>query len=107
MILDHQSPDEIIEIALSKSDKELDKVYHSIPSWVNRMYPDASLSDRIRLGFEHQQKIYSDTLLREMEETHKMRAFASWLVKNGGLDFMEQYFKFIVEHREKKNEPST
>ena len=77
-------------------EQELDEVFHALPDWVRAMYPDKSLAERVKLGFEHQQKIWTETFLSEVKDHEKTKSFLLFLVKTHGLDFSEEYWKFLI-----------
>jgi len=81
---------------MKSSEQQLDEVFHAIPEWVRQLYPDKSLAERVKLGFEYQQKTWTETYLAETKDHEKVKAFLLFLVKTHGLDFSEEYWKFLV-----------
>lgn len=83
------------------AEQELDRIYHAIPEWVHRQYPTHSLADRVRLGFESQQKMWTETFLREVKDHRTASDFSSYLTHTHGLDHTEQYWNFLMSRQKK------
>lgn len=77
-------------------EQELDDVFHALPDWVRSMYPDKSLAERVKLGFEFQQKTWTETFLSEVRDHEKVKAFLIFLTRSHGMDFGEEYWKFLI-----------
>lgn len=82
--------------SMTTSEQQLDKVYHSIPEWIHRLYPNKSLAEKIQMGFEYQQKTWTETFLREVKDHEKVKAFLLYLTKTHGMDFGQEYWNFLV-----------
>lgn len=78
------------------ADQELDRVYHAIPEWVHRQFPNLSLSEKIKLGFEHQQKTWTETFLREVRDREKANGFIIYLIRKNGLDLGQEYWNYLI-----------
>lgn len=105
MILDHETPEEKMESATLRLEQQLDKVYHAIPQWVNQMYHDCSLAERVKKGFEHQLKSWTDSYVREVQDHTKMREFCLFLCKKQGLDLTQEYWNFLISKDLEKASP--
>ena len=99
MILFGDTPNGFEEVRISpevKAEQQLDQIYHAIPEWVHRLFPDKSLAERVKLGFSHQEQYWANTL-RELHASLKLRQeFIAFLMENQKLDFMENYWKFLT-----------
>ena len=78
------------------AEQELDKIYHSIPEWVHRLFPNLSLSEKIAKGFEYQKKVWCDAYVSEVEKAKKMTDFSTYIVKEHGLDYFNSYWNFLI-----------
>lgn len=78
------------------TEQKLDQIYHAIPEWVHRQYPDKTLGEKIKLGFEYQQKSWTDSFLREMNDHEKVKAFLLYLTKTHGMDFGQEYWNYLT-----------
>jgi hypothetical protein len=94
-ILDHESKDDIRESRYI-AEQELDKVYHSIPEWVHRLFPKLSLSEKVAKGFDYQQKYWTETFLSEVKRHEEASNFASYLIKKHNLNRFDEYFRFLL-----------
>jgi len=107
-LLNHETDEEIAESRLL-AEQKLDKVYHAIPEWVHRLYPDKSLAEKVALGFEYQQKTWTETFLREVQDHTKIKQFLIFVMKMHGLDWGTEYWKFLTQRdldAQKKSEKS-
>ena len=95
MILDHETDEEKIE-ARATAEQQLDRIYHAIPQWVNCAYPQHTLAERIAVGFAEQQKKWEELYRQEVLARDKMNAFVVHLTKKHGLNFMDEYWNFLV-----------
>jgi len=94
-ILDHESKDDIRESRYI-AEQELDKIYHAIPQWVHRLFPNAPLEEKIRRGFDYQQKYWTETFLSEVKRHEEASNFASHLTKKYNLNHFNEYFRFLL-----------
>lgn len=100
-ILNHETPEELAEARLT-AEQRLDKVYHAIPGWVHRLYSNKSLDEKIEMGFDLQQKKWTETFLREVQENTKVREFLIFVMRTHGFDYTTEYFKFLAFKDEEK-----
>ena len=84
-------------------EQSLDKVYHAIPEWVHRLYPNKSLDEKVALGFEYQQKTWTETFMREVQEHRKISRFLIFLMKKHGFDWATEYWAFLTAEDEERN----
>ncbi len=77
-----------------KAEQELDAIYHALPEWVNRQFPNVSLSKKIKMGFEYQEKNWIDAYLKESDRLKDASDFSNYLVNKYKVDFLTEYFRF-------------
>ncbi len=95
MILNHETDEEKAE-ARCTAEQQLDRIYHAIPEWVNREFPQHTLAERIATGFKEVQKRWEKTYCEEVQAHEKMRKFLTYLTKKHGLNFMDEYWNFLI-----------
>lgn len=86
-----------------RAEQELDKVYHAIPQWVHRLYPNIPLDEKVRKGFDYQQKQWTETYLAEVWRHEETREFVSYLLKKYNLDRFTEYSNFLLSKAERKH----
>lgn len=84
------------------SEEELDKIYHSIPDWVKKQFPNQSLSERIKNGFEKIDKQFTEEILKNSSEKEKNSAFIKFIFKKYGLNFEKEYLDFLFNNKDSK-----
>ena len=94
MILDHETPDDI-SCSKCSAEQQLDKIYHSIPEWVHRMYPTHTLAERIKCGFEDQFGKWSESCRKEIERHDKTTSFLMYLMKKYGFSYVDEYWDYL------------
>lgn len=86
----------------STAEQQLDKVYHAIPEWVHRLFPGKSLAEKISLGFDSQQKSWTESFIREVQDNRKVSEFLIFVMRTHGFDYAPEYRKFLTHKDEEK-----
>ena len=89
---------------VKEAEEQLDAIYHAIPEWIHREFPNIPLAEKVEKGFVRQQKVLTDIYLNQVKDYDKMKEFASWLVKKHDSDFMHEYWEFLVSQGKQKDE---
>jgi hypothetical protein len=89
-------------IMSENSDQQLDKVYHAIPEWVHQLFPGKSLAEKIELGFDSQQKNWTESFLREVRDHERVASFLIFVMGTHGFDYATEYWKFLTLKDEEK-----
>lgn len=94
MILDHETPEEIAERRMT-AEQSLDAIYHAIPEWVHRAYPNMSLAEKVAKGFAYCQKEIAENCLRDSAERKKSNEFLLYLMDTHKLSLINEYWNFL------------
>lgn len=78
------------------AEQELDKVFHALPEWVRRNYPEASVAERVKLGFDEAQKTWTESLMREIQNHEKTKEFLIYIVRTRGIDYGQEYWNYLM-----------
>jgi hypothetical protein len=95
-LFDHETSEEVTEARFT-AEQHLDKIYHSIPEWVHRLFPDKSLAEKVQLGFEYQQKQWTESFMREVQDHRKVAQFLIFVMRTHGFDYATEYWKFLTD----------
>ena len=101
MILNYE---ENMNLDTLESEQQLDAIYHAIPEWIHREFSNLPLAEKVKRGFEHQQKVLTDIYLKQVEDYNRMRDFSSWMVKIYNSEFFKDYWEFLVSKGIQKDE---
>lgn len=94
------------EKSMNIAEQELDKVYHALPEWVRRSYPEASVAERVKIGFEESQKVFRESLLREIENHKATKDFLHHIMQKQGLDYGQEYWNYLMDKNFRQPEKS-
>lgn len=86
-----------------ESEKQLDRIYHAIPEWVHRSFPNEPLDVKIIKALGEIQEMWTSSYLREVQDHAKAMEFSAWLCKTHGVDFSDNYWKFLISRPPSKN----
>lgn len=78
------------------AEQQLDDVFHALPEWIRRNYPEVSVADRVRLGFEHAQQVWMDSLQSEHKNHQATRDFLHHVMQKHNLDFGQEYWNYVI-----------
>jgi hypothetical protein len=88
-----------------EAEKKLEEVYHAIPRWVHRQFPDLPLAEKVSKAIQHVEITYKDALVREIEEKRQMTGFSGWLAQTHKLNYFHEFWNFLnfTKHQKKSN----
>lgn len=84
--------------------KQLDKIYHALPGWVNTSYHDSSLAERIGMMVESFEHCFNEEYRNLKEEKKKLRNFISFLVAKLESDQGSLHWEYLMSRRDTEKE---
>lgn len=77
-------------------EQELDDVFHALPEWVRRTYPNMSLAERVGHGFTDAQKVWTESFLNEVRNHQATRDFLHHICQKHNLDYGQEYWNYVM-----------
>lgn len=98
MMIFRETKEEMFDAGFA-AEQQLDKINHSIPEWVHRQFPQHTLAEKIKVGFEEIGnrwfKMYSDKSKHSQDIEH----FLVYVLEKHGFNFTDEYFKYLASKR--------
>ena len=103
MISDLNGEKSLTDPALD-AEQHLDKIYHSMPSWVRQTWRELPLWRRMQNGFQRQEFILHREILNHVDTRSFGSGFSSYLCNKFGIDYGTAVMEFMdsVEYQEIK-----